>query len=153
MKEMTRHECDEVLDQVEVAHIGVIDGDEPYVSPISLVRSGNLILLRTAPGRRLDAIRRHPKVSLEATIVDAATGDWMSVIVSGVATEVNDPVLESEAVARLLQKYDRFHGPMTAWAVPELLPGEAVVLSIRMERVTGRSSGSGHARSARPGRL
>jgi nitroimidazol reductase NimA-like FMN-containing flavoprotein (pyridoxamine 5'-phosphate oxidase superfamily) len=142
-----------VIDAVDVGHIAVVDDDMPYVTPISFVRKADRIVMRTAPGRRIDVLRNNPRVCFEVSNVDPETGDWESVIVFGTVSEVHDDVAEAEAVALLLEKYRKLIGPVTAWTVPELLPGSAIVLRLEIEQMTGRSSGTGISRRMRPGRL
>lgn len=153
MLNLTREECERLLDSVDVGHIAVISDGEPYVTPISFVRKADRLVMRTGWGKRMTALQRNPRASFEVSRVDPDTGDWESVVIRGVVSEVHDDVAEAEAVALLLEKYRRLIGPVTAWTVPELLPGTAVVLRLVIEEMTGRSSGTGISRSMRPGRL
>jgi nitroimidazol reductase NimA-like FMN-containing flavoprotein (pyridoxamine 5'-phosphate oxidase superfamily) len=153
MENSSREESYRLLDNVDIGHVAVIADGAPYVTPISFVRKADRIIMRTAPGRRLDALQQNPRACLEVSAVDPETGDWESVVVFGNVTEVHDDVAEAEAVALLLEKYRRLIGPVTSWTVPELLPGSAVVLRLSIEEITGRSSGSGVSRQMRPGRL
>lgn len=153
MDELSLEECHQILDGAAVAHIAVIADDEPYVTPISFVRIEDRLLLRTATGRRLDAVRENPRVCIEVSEVDEATGDWRSVIVWGRASVVDDPTVEVDTVTRMLEKYRLYEGPVTAWSQPELFPGTAVVVVVPIERISGRTSGSGLQPKTRPGRL
>lgn len=153
MHELTAEQSYEILDAAEVAHLGVIADGDPYVTPVSFVRKGDKLVMRTADGMRLQALRENPRACLEVSVVDAATGDWKSVIAWGDVSEIQDEVAEAEAVGLFFEKYKRVEGPMTVWTVPELLPGTAVVLRLQISRMSGRSSGTGVSRSTRPGRL
>ena len=153
MLNLTREECERLLDSIDVGHIAVLSDGEPYVTPISFVRKADRLIMRTGWGKRLAALQRHPKASFEVSRVDPETGDWESVVITGTVSEVHDDMAEAEAVALLLEKYKRLIGPVTAWTVPELLPGTALVLRLQIEEMAGRSSGSGINRSMRPGRL
>lgn len=79
MNGMTRRErqvtdIDEIikiLDKSKVAHIGMIDGDEPYVVPMNYgyIMDGEKLtvyLHGAKRGRKLDVMRRNPKVFFEA---------------------------------------------------------------------------------------
>ena len=66
----------EILDKSKVAHIGMVDGDEPYVVPMNYgytMEDGKLtVYLHGALwGRKLDIIRVNPKVffTLECDVV------------------------------------------------------------------------------------
>ncbi len=77
-KGITRRECEvtdlaeirEILDKSMVVHIGMVDGDEPYVVPMNYgytLEDGELcIYLHGATvGRKLDIIKKNPKVFFE----------------------------------------------------------------------------------------
>ncbi len=60
-----------ILDEAKIAHIGLVDGDEPYVVPMNygyVMENGKLtIYLHGAKrGRKLDVIKANPKVFFEA---------------------------------------------------------------------------------------
>ena len=61
----------EILNKAKVAHIGLVDGDEPYVVPMNYgytLENGKLtIYLHGAKkGRKIDVINANPKVFFEA---------------------------------------------------------------------------------------
>src|SRR5690554_856039 len=85
MQPLTRVQALDLLTAAPVAHIGVISNGEPYVTPISFVVTGNLIALRTVPGRRLEAIRENPRVCIEASEFDPTSGEWARATVWGSA--------------------------------------------------------------------
>lgn len=79
MNGMTRRErqvtdIDEIikiLDKSKVAHVGMIDGDEPYVVPMNYgyIMDGEKLtvyLHGAKRGRKLDVMRKNPKVFFEA---------------------------------------------------------------------------------------
>lgn len=60
----------EILNKAKVAHIGMVDGDEPYVVPMNYGYSYNegeltLYFHGAKVGRKLDVIRSNPKVFFE----------------------------------------------------------------------------------------
>lgn len=64
------NEIKEILDKSMIVHIGMIDGDEPYVVPMNYgytLEDGELcIYLHGATvGRKLDIIKKNPKVFFE----------------------------------------------------------------------------------------
>ena len=72
---MTRRELEitdekqitEILDRAKVVHVGLVDGDEPYVVPMNYgytLENGKLSLyLHGAPrGRKIDVMRKNPRV-------------------------------------------------------------------------------------------
>ncbi len=64
------NEIIKILDESKVVHLGMVDGDEPYVVPMNygyIMEDGKLtIYLHGAKrGRKLDLIRKNPKVFFE----------------------------------------------------------------------------------------
>ena len=60
-----------ILDTAKVLHLGLVDGDEPYVVPMNygyIMENEKLIIyLHGAPrGRKIDLIRKNPKIFFEA---------------------------------------------------------------------------------------
>jgi len=153
MNELTGAECWSLLGSADVASIAVVDDGEPYVTPMSFVQRDDVILFRTGPGRRLDAIRKHPRVNVNLNEVNAETGDWHSVNIWGDAEIVDDDELEAEVISLFLDKYRQFEGPPASWGAPELVPGTAVVVRVAIDAISGRSSGSAFGPKTRPGRL
>ena len=66
-----RAEILDILDRSLIVHVGLVDGDEPYVVPMNygytMDEDGTLALyLHGAPqGRKLDLMRKNPKVFIE----------------------------------------------------------------------------------------
>lgn len=62
-----RGEITRILDTAKVLHLGLVDGDEPYVVPMNYgytMEDGKLtVYLHGAPrGRKIDVMRKNPKV-------------------------------------------------------------------------------------------
>jgi len=154
MDPIDRSEALQVLKTAPVAHIGVIDGDRPYVTPMSFVLSGERILFRTMGGRKLDAIRANPRVCIEVSDLDPSTGDWVSVIAYGDAAEVTDDDLKTLTVSLLFDKYDQMIGsPFGRNGGLRAVSGFPHVIEVPIDEVTGMCSGRGFSARTRPGRL
>ena len=153
MNEMSRAEAMELLGSAPVAHIGVVFDGDPYVSPVSFVVIGDRIAFRTVPGRRLEALRSHPQVSIEVSKFDTATGEWASVVVNGQAHEIEDTPLRTEVVSRLFEKYREAIGSPMSRGGLQPLTGLPHVVVVEIDEISGRVSGSGFGHRIRPGRL
>ncbi len=153
MERLSREEAIEILADVPVAHLGLIDDGEPYVTPMSFVVDGERILFRTMAGRKLEALRANPSVCIEASRYDEETGDWASVIVKGVARETDEESLKTEVISGLFKKYEKVIGSPLARGGMQPLQGLPHVLVVDMLEVTGMVSGRGWSRRTRPGRL
>ena len=107
----------EILDKGMIAHVGMVDGDEPYVVPMNYgytMDNGKLsIYLHGAKqGRKLDIIRTNPKVffSIECD-VKPFDGDiacrygisYASVMGSGTAEILEDPAEKAAGLSVLMK--------------------------------------------------
>lgn len=153
METVERGEALEFLRVAPVAHVGVVWEGEPYVTPLSFVLSDEALFFRIKEGRKLEAIRENPVVSVEASDFDPETGHWISVVVKGRATEVGDDAVETETMSRLFSKYQEALGSLLGHGRPEPLAGEPRVIRVDIEDMTGMRSGHGLSPRARPGWL
>ena len=154
MEPIDRYEALEVLKTAPVAHLGVIDGDRPYVTPMSFVLSGERLLFRTMGGRKLEALRQSPQVCVEVSDLDASTGDWVSVIAYGDAAEVADDALKTLTVSLLFDKYDEMIGsPFGRNGGLRAVAGFPHVIEVPIDELSGMCSGRGFSARTRPGRL
>ncbi|MDH3499408.1 MAG: pyridoxamine 5'-phosphate oxidase family protein [Acidimicrobiia bacterium] len=153
MEHLTQPEIDHLLTTQPVAHVGVIDGDVPYVTPVSFVYYAGAIWFRTAEGRRLNALREAPHTCVEVTRYHQYTGMWESVIGWGNARLHTDPS-DQLRVADLLE--EKYRDPLEALAgIPiERTDEESLfAVEILLDEVTGRASMRPGGRRVRPGRL
>ena len=108
----------EILDKSKIAHIGMVDGDEPYVVPMNygytFENDKLIIYLHGARrGRKLDVIRANPKVFFEAECdLVPFEGDiacrygiaYSSVMGKGIAEIIDGDVEEKKKALSLLMK-------------------------------------------------
>lgn len=153
MEPLSREEAISILEDAPVAHLGLVDGGEPYVTPMSFVLEGERIFFRTMAGRKLDALRAHPSVCIEASRYDEETGDWASVIVRGTAAETDEEAVKTDVISRLFRKYDKVIGSPLSGGGMRPLEGLPHVVVVEIGEVSGMVSGRGWARRTRPGRL
>ena len=154
MQDLTPVRCHDLLRDGYVGHLGVIDGDDPYVTPLSYVVVDDRVCFRTGPGRRAAALAANPRVCFEVSSYDDATGDWESVILWGLAREIEDDRLVQNVIGALLAKYEGALGSPLTHGAPGPGPlASDLHFSIPIEDVSGRSSGSYFGVRTRPGRL
>jgi nitroimidazol reductase NimA-like FMN-containing flavoprotein (pyridoxamine 5'-phosphate oxidase superfamily) len=131
---MDESEAWAVLNEGRLGHLGCIDQGEPYVVPINYLVADGRIYSHSLPGRKIDALRKHPRAGLQVEQI-LNKCHWQSAIAFGDFAEIND---DQQRVSILRQLLDRF---------PELTPveshlaregqWEAIVFSLRIDRVTG----------------
>ena len=107
----------EILDKSRVVHIGMVDGDEPYVVPMNYgytMEDGKLTLYVHGAkwGRKLDVMRANPKVfcTLECDVVPF-DGDiacrygisYSSIMGRGTAEIIEDVEVKKAALTHLMK--------------------------------------------------
>jgi nitroimidazol reductase NimA-like FMN-containing flavoprotein (pyridoxamine 5'-phosphate oxidase superfamily) len=152
MEDMTTEATLDLLHSAPVAHIGVIDGLVPYVSPVSYVIVDQQFCFRTSVGRRIDAIRLNPAVSIEM-MRTTGSGGWECVIAEGDAYEVDDPRQAQTIVSALLSKYSEQIGSPLSVGARGPIRETAVIVAARLSNISGRTSGTWFSIPTRPGRL
>jgi nitroimidazol reductase NimA-like FMN-containing flavoprotein (pyridoxamine 5'-phosphate oxidase superfamily) len=157
----------QLLDAAKFAHVAVVSGGDPYVSPLSFVRHEDVLYFRCTPGERVDALRERPRASVSVVEFDDATGAWESVLVRGDVHFIDDDLTEDAIVVLFLDKYRDYtsalgSGPRLhtfddagiGWiGTAEVAPGAAVLFGLDMREVSGRTSGRWMTPGTRPGRL
>ena len=111
------NEIIEILEKSKVVHVGMIDGDEPYVVPMNygyVLEDGKLtIYLHGARrGRKIDAIKANPKVFYEMCCdITPFEGEvackygitYASIMGRGLATLVEDVEEKKKALSILMK--------------------------------------------------
>lgn len=111
------NEIVKILDKSKVLHLGLVDGDEPYVVPMNygyLMQDGKLtIYLHGAKrGRKIDVMRANPKVFFELDCdIQPFEGDiacrygitYASVMGKGIAEIVEDVEEKKKALSVLMK--------------------------------------------------
>ena len=106
-----------ILDTAKVLHLGLVDGDEPYVVPMNygyIMKNEKLtIYLHGAPrGRKIDLIRKNPKIFFEADCdITPFEGDvacrygitYSSIMGRGTATIIDDIDEKKKALTFLMK--------------------------------------------------
>jgi uncharacterized protein len=134
---LDRASCLSLLVSVHVGRIALSIDALPVVLPVNFTMLDDDVLIRTAPGSKLDAAATNAVVAFEADKIDAIYHSGWSVLVQGVATEITDPV-ELERARR---------APLTPW------PGvNGRYLRVATQLVSGRRLDPGGSRTEVSGR-
>jgi hypothetical protein len=140
----------QILDEEEVGHLGLVDGDQPYVIPINYAYIDGIIVLHCAiKGRKLDLIRRNPRCCF---VVDRHPDRvryhaekrchyrYHSVIVNGTARYVETEVERFDWILR----YQDHHERRLSWTMgpkPEIMTAERCgIILIEVDSMTGRKA-------------
>ena len=67
-----RAAIDAIIRACQVCRLGMVDGDLPYIVPMSFGYDGRALYFHCATqGRKLDVLRRRPRVCFEFVYLDA----------------------------------------------------------------------------------
>ena len=167
MEPLSPARIEQLLDSASFAHVAVVSGGDPYVSPLSFVRFEDALYFRCTPGERVEALHAHPRASTSIVVFDEETGAWESVLVRGEVSFIDDDTVEDAIVVLFLEKYSdytpelgsaprlhAFDDSGVGWiGTAQVPPGDAVLFSLSMEEVSGRTSGRWMTPGTRAGRL
>ena len=107
----------DILNKSKVIHLGLVDGDEPYVVPMNYGYTYEnekltIWLHGATTGRKLDVIRKNPKVffEMECDLIpfegDVACKygiSYSSLMGKGIATIIEDPAEKQRALSILMK--------------------------------------------------
>jgi nitroimidazol reductase NimA-like FMN-containing flavoprotein (pyridoxamine 5'-phosphate oxidase superfamily) len=100
LEELDEKECLLLLGRHTTGRLAVVHEGRPVMFPVSFRRDGSTIVFRSDEGTKLEAIDRDDAVAFEVDDLDDRARSGWSVVVTGRAAEVTDP-LELESVRRL----------------------------------------------------
>jgi nitroimidazol reductase NimA-like FMN-containing flavoprotein (pyridoxamine 5'-phosphate oxidase superfamily) len=136
--ELTRDDCAAVLQRATIARLASVRDDEPYVVPIHVAFDGYHLYGLSALGRKIEAMRAHPRVCVEVDEIQDP-GSWTSVLVFG---DYEELTRSDDEAARTWA--ERLLMPRAQYWLPAFARGggneraTAVVYRIRIARMTGR---------------
>jgi len=132
----------------KIGRLGCVDNGEPYVVPINYVFEDGTIYSHSLPGRKIDAMKAHPRACLQ---VDEIANDfeWRSVIAYGNFEEIRVPSDRRSILSKLLARFPLLT-PVESVMAQDAGAPDSVVFRIVVDRITGVEEGErslGEARS------
>ncbi|HKO62616.1 MAG TPA: pyridoxamine 5'-phosphate oxidase family protein [Pyrinomonadaceae bacterium] len=128
-------EAIEVMKSGKVGRLGCIDNGEPYVVPINYLLEDGSIYSHSLPGKKIDAMRVHPRVCLQVDRIDDDF-HWRSAIAYGDFLEMDRPQDRREILGKLLSRFPRLT-PVESRIVHDAAAPDSVVFRIMVDRITG----------------
>ncbi|HSM92201.1 MAG TPA: pyridoxamine 5'-phosphate oxidase family protein [Anaeromyxobacteraceae bacterium] len=136
-----------ILAEAPCCRVAMVDGDRPYVIPVSFVLDGDALFVHSADhGRKLRILRRNPHVCFEVdadvSVAPAKSAcdvgmRFRSVIGTGVVSFVDD----SAEKARVLRLFIGKYTPAIPGEMPDHELRKTVVWRVAIERLSGKRSG------------
>jgi uncharacterized protein len=117
-------ECLRLLGSRTVGRVAFVDAGTPIIVPVNYLLDGASVVIRSAPGSKLDTADRARPLAFEIDDHDPSTRTGWSVLLTGIA----DPVDDEEAIS-----YDR---KLDAWALGDRQ--DVALLRLQADSVTGR---------------
>lgn len=141
-RELTRVECDAVLERNHVGRVAFSFHDHVDIEPLHYVYAEGWLHGRTAPGGKIAILRHHPWVAFEVDEVEGLF-DWRSVVVHGAVylPDVDGSPADRQAHAATLAHLRRFVPETLAAGDPT--PARLLLFRIHLDDVRGRAAESG----------
>ena len=139
-----RAEMEGIIRECRVCRLGMVDGDEPYVVPLSFGYDGRNIYFHCGlSGRKLDILRRNPKVCVEFDRLDgmitAERGCGWSMRFRGVL--VFGTAVIGESRKEKIRGLDVIMAQYTpgAFTYPDDTLERTGIIRVEVEKMTGRA--------------
>lgn len=141
-QQAAREECEQILRKAPRGVLAVLgDDDYPYAVPLDFAyEEGHIYFHCAKAGHKLDAVRRHEKVSFcVLNEGEREAGDWWyhftSVIVFGRIREIEDSAEKDRCLRLIGGKYF----PSADYLEDEMRSApNAVILDLRIDHMTGK---------------
>ena len=128
-----------LLRDARLARLGCIADGEPYVVPVNFVFDGDVALLHSLPGRKLEALRQNPRVCLQVDQIKDQF-HWQSVLAFGNFEEINGPEERARVMNRLLSLFPELT-PVESFIAGDAAAPAPTVFRVRIDRITGVAEG------------
>lgn len=136
---LTEAEARNLIVSGKIGRLGCVDNGEPYVVPVNYVFEDGSIYSHSLPGRKIDAMRAHPRACLQ---VDEIENDWKwrSVIAYGNFEEIRVPSDRRSVLSKLLARFPLLT-PVESLMAQDAGAPDSVVFRIVVDRITGVEEG------------
>lgn len=135
-----------VIRKTTVCRLGMTDGDQPYVIPMSFGYRNGAVYFHCAPeGRKIDILRKNPKVCIEFdTDCRLKTGDsackwsflFQSAVAFGTAVILEEAEEKKKALDIIMAQYSD-----AAFTYPDSAIAKIVVIRVDVSEMTGKAAG------------
>ena len=125
----------EVIKVGKIGRLGCIDNNEPYVVPINYLVDENAIYSHSLPGKKIDAMRAHPRACLQVDHIDDDF-HWRSAIAFGKFEQIDGPKDRREILGKLLSRFPKLT-PVESRIVQDAAAPDSIVFRIVIDRITG----------------
>ena len=137
---MSEEEARNLIAGGKIGRLGCVDKGEPYVVPINYVFEDGSIYSHSLPGRKIDALRAHPRACLQVDEIESDS-NWRSVIAYGNFEEIRVPSDRGSILSKLFARFPLLT-PVESVMAQDAGAPDSIVFRIRIDRITGVAEGS-----------
>jgi nitroimidazol reductase NimA-like FMN-containing flavoprotein (pyridoxamine 5'-phosphate oxidase superfamily) len=134
-RNLSEGEARDLIAAGKIGRLGCVDNGEPYVVPINYVFEDGSIYSHSLSGKKIDAMREHPRACLQVDQIDDDF-HWRSVIAYGNFEEIRVPSDRRSILGKLLARFPLLT-PVESMVVQDATPQDSVVFRIVVDRITG----------------
>ncbi len=123
----------------KIGRLGCVDNGEPYVVPINYVFEDGSIYSHSLPGRKIDAMRAHPRACLQVDEIEYDFA-WRSAIAYGNFEEIRVTSDRRSILGKLLARFPLLT-PVESVMAQDASAPDSIVFRIIVDRITGVEDG------------
>lgn len=137
---------EKIINQAVVCRLGLLDGDVPYIVPLSFGYMDNTLYFHSAlKGKKIDLILKHTEVCFEIDIhyepiESEAACDWgmrfQSIIGTGKIEFIENLEEKRKALAVVMAQYSE-----KAYSFPDKKINATAVLKLKIDQMSAKQSG------------
>lgn len=139
IKTLKIDEAMEMLGRGRLARLGCVAEGEAYVVPVHYYFDGECAYFHSLPGRKIDALRAHPRACLQVDEIDDNIR-WRSVLAYGNYEEMNDPDERAGIVNNFMHRFPLLT-PVESAVVHDAAPPGIITFRLRIDTVNGVKEG------------
>lgn len=128
-------EAHDVIQAGKVGRLGCVADGEAYVVPINYLVDEGSIYSHSLPGKKIDAMRAHPRACLQVDRIDDDF-HWRSAIAFGNVEEIDQPRDRRDILSKLLVRFPQLT-PVESRIVQDAAAPDSIVFRIIIDRLTG----------------
>jgi len=137
---------EDIIRRSTVCHLGMCDGDQPYIVPVNFGYRDRTVFVHCAPeGKKIEILRCNPRVCIEFDVDDEivpggraadCTSKYRSVLAYGRASFVTEPAAKRAALDILMAQYTEGDHEYKDEIVARTL-----IIRIDIDEMTGKQNG------------
>lgn len=136
-----------ILKEAKICRIALVDGNEPYIVPMSYGYKNNALYFHSAnEGRKIDILRKNNRVCFQMDIkMEIVTSDnpcnwgmkYLSVVGFGKAQIIENHMEKNDALDTIMAKYS----PENSYEYSDKAISKVIIIRVEIEEITGKKSG------------